>query len=244
MAEGIDSSMLAAIKRYQSGAMRSEMPIQDYLNGTGSALEAFVASLFDAAKAQGGPGIVIPELLMQTLARQPQDEISLEAWHLLKRESEAYGEFLQLTNNVEMSLKDHMRVFQAYVAPAVQRIGDWVIDRLIYPEPDEAAIEINDGVPYIRGTRMKIRLIAEELRNGAGPVQIMEAHPHLTLDQIRAAIGYYRAHTQEIDAQIAELHRSREANRRPSSAPSREQLRERMKQQGWVMTPNGLKKTA
>jgi uncharacterized protein (DUF433 family) len=244
MAEGIDSSMLAIIQRFQRGEMRSEQAINAYLQGEGTALEAFLATVFDAMAVNTGPASVIANLLIQALLAPTEESIGQEAWTLLRREAQGFGAFLQLTKDANMSPQDKMLVFDAYVTPALQRIGDWVVNHIIYPEPEEQAIEIIDGAPFIRGTRMKVRMIAEELRNGSSVGGVMETHPHLTFDQIRAAIGYYRAHEKEMDAQIDELQQRREANRRPTTAPTREQLQERLGQQGMVMTPQGLKRTA
>lgn len=109
---------------------------------------------------------------------------------------------------------------------------------------DLPEIEFRENVPYIRGTRMKIRLIAEEFRNGSTLLDILETHPHLTFLQVQAALSYYQAHREEIDARIEELREWSEANRRPSSAPTSEQLRERLREQGFVKTESGWKKSA
>ncbi len=52
--------------------------------------------------------------------------------------------------------------------------------------------EISNGRPIISGTRMKVAQIALEYdRLGWTPDQIVDAHPHLTLAQIHAALSYY-----------------------------------------------------
>jgi uncharacterized protein (DUF433 family) len=55
-------------------------------------------------------------------------------------------------------------------------------------------IEINPkvmmGKPVIRGTRLTVELILRELREGAGEVELLDAYPRLTREEIRAAIRY------------------------------------------------------
>ena len=63
------------------------------------------------------------------------------------------------------------------------------------------------GKPRIEGTRMKVQLIAFEYEHmGMTPDQICDAHPHLTLAQVHAAISYYYAHKADIDNVIREDH--------------------------------------
>jgi uncharacterized protein (DUF433 family) len=55
-------------------------------------------------------------------------------------------------------------------------------------------IEINPkvllGKPVIRGTRITVELVLRKLAEGATPADLMEAYPHLSVDDIRAAIAY------------------------------------------------------
>jgi uncharacterized protein (DUF433 family) len=55
-------------------------------------------------------------------------------------------------------------------------------------------IEINPkvmlGKPVIRGTRITVELILRKLAEGATPADLMEAYPHLTVEDIRAATTY------------------------------------------------------
>lgn len=46
------------------------------------------------------------------------------------------------------------------------------------------------GKPVIAGTRITVELILEKLAAGETPEQILQAHPRLTLEAIRAAIGF------------------------------------------------------
>lgn len=55
-------------------------------------------------------------------------------------------------------------------------------------------IEINpaimQGKPVIRGTRVPVELILRKLGEGANEKDLLDAYPHLTQDDIRAAIIY------------------------------------------------------
>jgi len=55
-------------------------------------------------------------------------------------------------------------------------------------------IEINPAVmlgkPVIRGTRITVELILRKLAEGATEVELLEDYPHLTTEDIRAAMAY------------------------------------------------------
>jgi uncharacterized protein (DUF433 family) len=55
-------------------------------------------------------------------------------------------------------------------------------------------IEINPrimvGKPIIRGTRITVEQILEKLSTGDSIEEILQAHPHLTKDQIHAALAF------------------------------------------------------
>lgn len=46
------------------------------------------------------------------------------------------------------------------------------------------------GKPVIRGTRVTVELILEKLAAGETMEMLLEAHPRLTAEDIRAALGY------------------------------------------------------
>ena len=46
------------------------------------------------------------------------------------------------------------------------------------------------GKPCIRGTRIYIAIILDALAEGLTPEQIIDHYPHLTLEDIRAALAY------------------------------------------------------
>ena len=60
--------------------------------------------------------------------------------------------------------------------------------------PAEERIVVNPdimlGKPVIRGTRITVELVLRKLGEGATPADLLEAYPHLTADDIQAAITY------------------------------------------------------
>ena len=60
--------------------------------------------------------------------------------------------------------------------------------------PAEGRIVVNPdimlGKPVIRGTRITVELVLRKLGEGATPADLLEAYPHLTADDIQAAITY------------------------------------------------------
>jgi uncharacterized protein (DUF433 family) len=51
-------------------------------------------------------------------------------------------------------------------------------------EPD-----VMQGKPVIRGTRITVDLVLRKLAEGASESDILDAYPHLTVEDIRAAAG-------------------------------------------------------
>ena len=68
---------------------------------------------------------------------------------------------------------------------------------------DEERIETNPeichGKPRIKGTRIMISLILEWLEAGKSFEEIIKAYPHLTGEDISAAIRYARKTLEEIE---------------------------------------------
>ena len=58
--------------------------------------------------------------------------------------------------------------------------------------PDRIVVdaEIMQGKPVIRGTRITVDLILRKLSDGASQDDLLDAYPHLTGDDIRAALAY------------------------------------------------------
>jgi uncharacterized protein (DUF433 family) len=52
--------------------------------------------------------------------------------------------------------------------------------------------EIMDGLPVLAGTRIPVYLILEMVEEGMTLQDILHEYPHLTIDQIRAAITHAR----------------------------------------------------
>jgi uncharacterized protein (DUF433 family) len=64
-------------------------------------------------------------------------------------------------------------------------------------------IELRDGVPRIKRSRLKVVQIAEDLvKAGWDGQQIHENYPWISLPQIYSALAYYFEHKEQIDAEI------------------------------------------
>lgn len=50
--------------------------------------------------------------------------------------------------------------------------------------------DISGGEPCIRGTRIHVAVILDSLVEGLTPTQIVEHHPPLTEEDVRAAVAY------------------------------------------------------
>jgi len=59
------------------------------------------------------------------------------------------------------------------------------------------------GRPRIAGTGVSVRRIAGWYKLGLTPEEIATQIPHLTLAQVHAALAYYHANRDEMDAQMA-----------------------------------------
>jgi uncharacterized protein (DUF433 family) len=53
------------------------------------------------------------------------------------------------------------------------------------------------GKPIIKGTRITVEHIMWQLSSGMSPTDILDAHPHLAIDDIRAACAYAAARLAE-----------------------------------------------
>src|SRR3990172_2404639 len=63
--------------------------------------------------------------------------------------------------------------------------------------------KISRGSPVITGTRIRVIDIAIEYdRLGLTPDQIIDAHPHLTLEAIHDALSYYYENRSMMDKEI------------------------------------------
>ncbi len=67
----------------------------------------------------------------------------------------------------------------------------------------ESTAGVCGGRPRIRGTRIRVSEVAwRYVYAGEAPDEILEAHPHLTLAQLHAALSYYYARRGEIDEEL------------------------------------------
>lgn len=53
------------------------------------------------------------------------------------------------------------------------------------------------GKPIIKGTRITVEHVMWQLSSGMTPAEVIDAHPHLTIDDIRAACAYAAARLGE-----------------------------------------------
>lgn len=58
------------------------------------------------------------------------------------------------------------------------------------------------GKAAISNTRVRVNSIASLHRAGRTPLEMLEAYPHLTLEQVYAALAYYHEHAAEIEAEL------------------------------------------
>jgi uncharacterized protein (DUF433 family) len=63
---------------------------------------------------------------------------------------------------------------------------------------------INGGRPCIAGTGVSVKRILGWNRMGMEPEQIATQYGHLSLAQVHAALAYYYANREEIDADLAD----------------------------------------
>jgi uncharacterized protein (DUF433 family) len=64
--------------------------------------------------------------------------------------------------------------------------------------------EIRGGRPRIAGTGITVHRIATWYKLGHSPEEIAPRIGHLTLAQVYAALAYYHANKEEIEAELAE----------------------------------------
>jgi uncharacterized protein (DUF433 family) len=61
----------------------------------------------------------------------------------------------------------------------------------------QSKADVCHGKPCIRGTRIMVSVVLDNLAEGLSPEAIVEEYPPLTLEDIRAAISYAAALTRE-----------------------------------------------
>ena len=97
------------------------------------------------------------------------------------------------------------------------------------PALTTAHIKLDDrSVAWIDDTNTKVIEVAQDMiAHGWSPEEIHFQHPHLSLAQIHAALGYYYDHKAEMDAQVQLSLRNVEQLRSQAvESPIRKRLRE------------------
>ena len=61
---------------------------------------------------------------------------------------------------------------------------------------------LRGGRPTIAGTGVSVRVIAMDSHSGLSPEEIVADRPDISLAQVFAALAYYHANKEEIDADI------------------------------------------
>jgi uncharacterized protein (DUF433 family) len=59
------------------------------------------------------------------------------------------------------------------------------------------------GKPVIRGTRVMVAIVLDSLSEGSTPAEILDHYPHLTNEDVRAALAYGAVLAQENTWKIA-----------------------------------------
>lgn len=62
--------------------------------------------------------------------------------------------------------------------------------------------DVGEGRPMITGTKTSVRRVTVLYKQGATPEEIARRLSHLTLAQIYAALAYYHANRNEIEADL------------------------------------------
>lgn len=74
------------------------------------------------------------------------------------------------------------------------------------------------GTPFIEGTTMKVvELVMAQRAHGWRPEELLFQYPHLALSQVHAALVYYWAYQDELDADIEQRSHYAEQARREAS---------------------------
>jgi uncharacterized protein (DUF433 family) len=92
-------------------------------------------------------------------------------------------------------------------APVSLREGEEVeYCEIVVPEVVAPGITRHANIPFgracIAGSRFAVMDIAALADQGLAPEEILVAYPDVTLEQIKHALAYYRAHPEEIEAEF------------------------------------------
>lgn len=72
------------------------------------------------------------------------------------------------------------------------------LDAMLLSTPD-----VCGGRIRVEGTRITVHRIATLYKQGQNAEDIAQTYPHLTLGQIYAALAYYHANREDIEAELA-----------------------------------------
>ena len=105
-----------------------------------------------------------------------------------------------------MSVLDEAQDLLARMSRAEKaQLLQWVVRDLGDAFPGIAsAPEVNGGEPSIVRTRIPVWVVVQARRLGMSEAELLRAYPTLRAEDLVNAWAYYRAHPDEIDAQIAE----------------------------------------
>lgn len=63
--------------------------------------------------------------------------------------------------------------------------------------------EIRGGRPILAGTGVSVRSVVARYKRGLTPEEIADSYGHLSMAQVYAALTYYHANQEEIEADLA-----------------------------------------
>jgi len=92
-------------------------------------------------------------------------------------------------------------------------------------------VEIRDGLPYVRGSRIPLESLIWLWRDGHSAETIRDAYSTLRLAEVYGAIAYYLDHQAEVDQQLTEGRAQFDAQRAAAEAADPERyaaLRQRL----------------
>ncbi len=84
-----------------------------------------------------------------------------------------------------------------------------MVATVVQTKTEHPYVEVNpkvcNGAPVITGTRLRVvDIVVEYEYMSVTPDDIINAHPHLRLEQIHDALSYYYEHRTEVDNRIKE----------------------------------------
>jgi uncharacterized protein (DUF433 family) len=92
-------------------------------------------------------------------------------------------------------------------------------------------IDLSDGgVPFVSGTTLKVvELVLAQRAHGWSPEELHFQFPFLGMNQIHAALDYFRDHQAEVEADIARRHLRVEEMKLKLGVPAADPLRAKLR---------------